>query len=58
MFYAQKLVRVPIFVKIGAFLKIGLVYVARYLPATGDQPVATGGTERIGNGAKMCMRKF
>ena len=57
MFYAQKFTRVPIFVKIGAILKVGLVYRdvhglvhdVRYLPVTGDQPVATGGTERIGN---------
>ena len=57
-FYAQKLARLPILVKIGAHLRFGLVLAMWYLLVPGGQQVATRGAERVGIGAKMCIRKF
>ena len=58
MFYAQKLTRLPILVKIGALLRFGLVLAMWYLLVTGGQQVATRGAERVAIGAKMRVRKF
>ena len=57
-FYAQKLTRLPILVKIGALLRFGLVLAMWYLLVTGGQQVATRGAIRVGIGAKMRVRKF
>ena len=58
VFYAQKLIRLPILVKIGALLRIGLVLATRHLLATGGQQLAIRGAERVAIGAKMRVRKF
>ena len=57
-FYAQKLTRLPILVKIGALLRIGLVLAMWHLLATGGQQLATRGAEWVAIDAKMCVRKF
>ena len=57
-FYAQKLTRLPILVKIGALLRFGLVLAMWYLLVTGGQQVATRGIKRADIGAKMRVRKF
>ena len=49
VFYAQKLIRLPILVNIGALLRFGLVFATRH------QQVATRGVEQVG---KMRVRKF
>ena len=58
MFYAQKLIRLPILANIGALLRFGLVLAMRHLLVTGGQQVATRGAERVAIGAKMRVRKF
>ena len=58
VFYAQKLIRLPILVTIGALLRFGLVLATRHLLVTRGQQVATRGAERVAIGAKMRVRKF
>ena len=58
VFYAQKLIRLPILVNIGALLRFGLVLATRHLLVTGGQQLATRGAERVAIGAKMRVRKF
>ena len=58
VFYAQKLIRLPILVKIGALLRIGLVLATRHLLVTGGQQLATRGAERVAIDAKIRVRKF
>ncbi len=58
VFYAQKLVRLPILVNIGVPLRFGLVLATRHLLVTGGQQLATFGAERVAFGARMRLRKF
>ena len=58
VFYAQKLIRLPILVKIGALLRFCLVLATWHLLVTGGQQAATRGAEQVAIGAKMRVRKF
>ena len=58
VFYAQRLTRLPILVKIGALLRFGLVLAMWHLLMLGDQQVTTRRAKLVGSGAKICIRKF